>query len=314
VVTLECGFADLLTNETEASRLPPLTARIFLEQVKIVQRDKRGIRWHSEVIKRCLEIQQRSSSAYELMRRIVSLPSRRTLSDYSGAGYEGGISLPFLGAAVSAFLAEWERQGEKPGDRTVALLFDSMYLSKGLLSRRDGTVVGMAVRDDFSSMVAAMDEKTPGFGETGSEATELFLVMMRGLGGVAQERTLCAFPSAGLKAFEVVRILVSLLEVLSLSGIWPVLMVGDGHKVNQKTYQTLLTESVPGESFNYLSTHPFVRNAILVGTFDYVHVIKVARNNLLNSGFPRYEHSLGLMMDIEVLGTRAAAWSWAGSR
>jgi hypothetical protein len=210
----------------EASRLDPVLAEIFLAQVRLLNRDHRGLRWHPDVVKRCLELARRSSSSYEVLRRTISLPSRRCLFEYANAiPYEGGIALPFLSKAIEEFRAAIHEKGSHDADRTCVLLFDAMHLKKGIVSRKDGSVSGVALRDDYSAKIAELDPSEARFGEEGSEATELFLVVCRGLGGVELERIMCAFPSGSTKAFEVTRILISLMEILCLAGIWPILMV-----------------------------------------------------------------------------------------
>ena len=62
-------------------------ARIFWEQQfdAISCPDKRGMRWHPLMVKWCLYLRHKSSSAYELLREsgCLTLPSQRTLRDYT---------------------------------------------------------------------------------------------------------------------------------------------------------------------------------------------------------------------------------------
>lgn len=140
-------FSAITDNPAAASGMDPVVVQIFCAQVKLLKKDKRSIRWHPEVVRRCLEIARRSSSSYDILRRTISLPSRRILYEYSSAiPYAGGISLPFIGEAIKAFQAAIQAKGSHAADRTVALVFDGMSLRKGLVARRDGTVTGVAIR------------------------------------------------------------------------------------------------------------------------------------------------------------------------
>ena len=55
------------------------------QQLQAASRDPRGMRWHLLMIRRCIYLPHKSSGAYDLLRRsgIVSLPSTRTLQDYT---------------------------------------------------------------------------------------------------------------------------------------------------------------------------------------------------------------------------------------
>lgn len=76
-----------MTGAVRKENSEGLFRRIFWdEQLKALQtKDPRQVRWHPALIKWCLHLKFKSTSAYHALRStgVLTLPSERTLFDYS---------------------------------------------------------------------------------------------------------------------------------------------------------------------------------------------------------------------------------------
>ena len=75
--------------------------------------DCRGMRWHPLMIRWCLYLWHQSQKAYEKVRDVLSLPSQRTLRDYthfcaSSSGFSTDVDKQLTQAASMHTLEEWQ--------------------------------------------------------------------------------------------------------------------------------------------------------------------------------------------------------------
>ena len=90
-------------------------------------KDKRQIHWHPALIKWCLHIKYKSSSAYHVIhsKGVLFLPSEGTLSDYThvvneGVGFEKSVNPQLVS----------EANVKEQKDKYVILLFDEMKVKE----------------------------------------------------------------------------------------------------------------------------------------------------------------------------------------
>ena len=121
--------------------------RIFLEsQLNAVQKQRKTVRWHPAIIKWCIFLCNKSSSAYKTLRSsCISLPSQRTLKDYthfykSSSGFldsqlirESKISLLDHQMEVRIVLAQCFYLLQ------VSLVADEMHIKEGHVYKFTGT-------------------------------------------------------------------------------------------------------------------------------------------------------------------------------
>ena len=126
---MEEHSAEVLSSCDEDS----FKATFWKQQMKAISlKNKRSMRWHPLVIKWCLYLHHRSSSAYETLRNsgLIELPSGRTLRDYRHAVPSSvGFS-----SRVDEQLIRFVRQ-TKPSPslaKYVGILIDEMYVKEGL--------------------------------------------------------------------------------------------------------------------------------------------------------------------------------------
>ena len=158
--------------------------RIFWDQQRQATsvRDMRGMRWHPLMIKFCLYIRHQSSKAYETLRQsgCISLPSQRTLRDYSNAvkavpGFSNDVDHQLKEAAQVSTSKEWEK--------LVVLLLDEMYIKEDLVyEKHEGILVGFvdlgSVNDHLLAFEHSLDADT---NESTNLAKSVMTFMVRGL-------------------------------------------------------------------------------------------------------------------------------------
>ena len=117
-------------DQVKSSHSPESFSALFWEQQKkaVAVYNSKGMRWHPLIIKWCLYLKHHSSSAYKLRRSsgIISLPSQRTLCDYSNcikakAGFSNDVDIQLMRAADVSKCPDWHKY--------VGLLLDEMYRS-----------------------------------------------------------------------------------------------------------------------------------------------------------------------------------------
>ncbi len=177
--------------ESNATRVgseltPNSFSAIFWEQQRqaATKSDLRGMRWHPLMIKWCLYLRHRSSGAYETLRssRILSLPSQRTLHDYTyavkasiGFSLEGDRQL--LEAAHIATCAEYEKN--------VVVTIDEMHIKEDLVfDKHTGALIGFANLGDLNQHFQQLEQSL----EPASDAiipdvlaSSMLVIMVRGL-------------------------------------------------------------------------------------------------------------------------------------
>ena len=154
--------------------------RIFWDQQRQATsvRDMRGMRWHPLMIKFCLYIRHQSSKAHETLRQ-SSLPSQRTLRDYSNAVK----AVPGFSNDVDHQLKEAAQVSTSKWEKLVVLLFDEMYTKEDLVyEKHEGILVGFmdlgSVNDHLLAFEHSLDADT---NESTTLAKSVMTFMVRGL-------------------------------------------------------------------------------------------------------------------------------------
>ncbi|XP_077869908.1 uncharacterized protein LOC144362652 [Saccoglossus kowalevskii] len=147
--------------------------------------DSRQMRWHPTIIRWCLFLKFKSSSAYEALRSsgFVKLPSQRTLTDYSNyIKPKPEISQPVLKELIS----EIECLGSSESNKYVVLLHDEMKVKQDLVyDKNTGELIGFTNLGDINEELMKLEngchiEKNKGLGL----ASHVLVLMVRGLASV----------------------------------------------------------------------------------------------------------------------------------
>lgn len=106
--------------------------RLFWEsQINAVSKPKTSIRWHPAIIKWCIYLRHKSSSAYESLRSSgICLPSQRTLRDYtyffkSTSGFSCDLDMQLIRESKVNSLLDFQKE--------IAIVADEMHIKEGLI-------------------------------------------------------------------------------------------------------------------------------------------------------------------------------------
>ena len=158
--------------------------QVFWQQQKnaTLKPDKRGIRWHPLFIKWCLYLRYQSGKAYQTLQEsgCISLPSQRTLRDYSNcvqatAGFSSEVDRQLFQAANLGSCEEWQK--------LVCLLLDEMYIREDLVyNKHTGNLVGFCNLGEVNNHLLAFERSVDADGATHPPLAKTMMVfMVRGL-------------------------------------------------------------------------------------------------------------------------------------
>ena len=182
----ECDNTDVSSLVTDMSPLieqqfpPDSPQRIFWDQQKKYNslKDNRQMRWHPLMIRFALNLKYLSTSAYRAMRQsgMISLPSERTLSDYTHwTTPHSGVQLEFIEQLHSLLEEE-----VACGQHHCTLSMDEMKLKGGLVfNKHTGNLCGFVdlgnANRDIELAVNGPTEESP----TAKLAEQAFVFLAR---------------------------------------------------------------------------------------------------------------------------------------
>ena len=112
----------------------------------------RQVRWHPALIKWCLHLKYKSSSAYHALRStgVLTLPSERTLRDYT---HWTKIDIGFSQAANEQIIHEANIKEDK--DRYTVLVFDEMKVREDLVfNKHTCELIGFVNLGEINNVLA----------------------------------------------------------------------------------------------------------------------------------------------------------------
>lgn len=228
------------------------------------------------IIRFCLAIASKSSSAYEELRKsgILCLPSKRTLRDYRNAiRPQTGFNPPVIEELKCS------SQNLKGHQRYVVVSFDEMKIASGLVfNKYDGRLIGFTDLGDADMNEAGLEsEKTL--------ATHALLFFVRGVSSDL-EFPLAYFATKILTATQIAPLFWRCVAILERNcNLWVIATVCDGASPNRKFFK--LHKGMDGNSCQdvvYRTINIFCRQRYIYFFSDPPHLVKTVRNCLLNSG------------------------------
>ena len=238
-------------------------------------KSQNGFRWNPAIIKWCLYLCHKSSSAYELLRktRCIYLPSKRTLQQYSNTFSSSGFSNEldeqlFHDAKVSS-LKEFQKH--------VSLIGDEMYIKEGLVYERStGNLIGYCDIGDINNDLQLLEKEYLEKDEESIKnllAKTMMVLMIRGLFTDLQF-PYASFPTSNLTGEQMVPIFY---EAILRSGLKVLTKTSDGNFVNRKYFKIVGT----GNIISHKYSNPLSFNTRQIYLFsDPPHLVKTARNCL----------------------------------
>lgn len=102
--------------------------------------NQKQMRWHPIMIRWCIFMKSKSTSGYDALRKILKLPSSRTLRDYTHIykpqiGFQKEVDEQLCREIQLDQLAEWQT--------SIGILFDEMKIREGLVyNKHSSEIVG----------------------------------------------------------------------------------------------------------------------------------------------------------------------------
>ena len=283
------AFKNIFTSETENINkefLPNSPQQLLWEeQKKCLQRDPRGIRWHPAIIRLCIALSAKSSSAYNLLRSsgFLTLPTQRTLRCYTHfTSSHSGFNKEFI-----ARVCEDIKLDTLPDmQRNIMIAFDEMKVSQGLVyTHNTGEIIGFtslgSLNDEMSDFARRCeDTKSP------EMASHVLVLMARSICS-SYCRPIAYFATEGATADQLYHIVMQGIEFLEHFGFSVRGLVSDGATPNRALYKLLTSAS----SDSHFFVNPFTGMPVYLFS-DVPHLVKTTRNNMENSGFNRNTRNL----------------------
>lgn len=132
-------------------------SRAALKVAKSSKKDCRGMRWHPLMIRWCLYLRHQSQKAYENVREVLTLPSQRTLRDYThyckaSPGFSTDVDEQLAHAAAMDTLEEWQK--------CVILLLDEMHIKENLVyEKHSGSLIGFTNLGDVNNHLLSFERE-----------------------------------------------------------------------------------------------------------------------------------------------------------
>ena len=247
-------------------------------------------RWHPMLIRWCLRMKMISSSAYEALRGILTLPCGRTLQDYThfikaGVGVQPEVTNQLLK----------EANVKQEYQAYVAVMFDEMKIKEGLVyDKNECRIIGFIdlgpVNNAFASFERTLDESGS---RTAPIAKQILVFMVRGI-FMKLKFPYAQFPTSGVSGSSLFFLAWEVVRNLEVAGFKVVSLTGDGASPNRRFFQ--LHYRACGLSRSdcvHKVLNPYSKEKRYIYFFsDVPHLMKTVRNCWSNSCGHSHKRSL----------------------
>ena len=256
--------------------------RIFWEQQCRYNslKDARGMRWHPLMIRFALNLKYLSSSAYKAVGQFLTLPSERTLRDYTHVLKFGVGTSPTI---IQRLKEDMEYEKCTPTQKKICLLIDEMKLkSKLVYSKASGRLVGFvdlgSVNEEIEQLASSLeDDKTLPVCEL---AKQMLVMMVRTISKPSFSFPVSQYPTNGLKGEKLFPIIWESIKALELNGLHVLSVTSDGASANRKFYRLCADREA---SVPYKIQNPYRSSEWIYLFCDVPHLVKTSRNCFSNS-------------------------------
>ena len=252
----------------------------FQEQLKYNSlKKKSSMRWHPTMIRWCLFIKSKSAKAYEGMRSFLSLPSNRTLFDYS---HYMESDLGVNPRVVEQLIVKANKLGcyDELHKSYVGLLHDEIKIKADLVYKKNtGELIGYVNLDNVTNELLLMEDLV---GKKRSLAEYMFVTMVRGI-----TTNLCyplaSYATKAVSAASLYTIVWECVEyVETVVGLKVLYICCDGAVQNRKFFQLhCSSEDVIVHETSNLYAIDDARDLYFIS--DPPHLLKTTRNCFANS-------------------------------
>uniref|UniRef100_A0A1X7TI06 THAP-type domain-containing protein n=1 Tax=Amphimedon queenslandica TaxID=400682 RepID=A0A1X7TI06_AMPQE len=243
-----------------------------------------GMRWNPAMIRWCVYLQQKSSTAYELLRKskCLHLPSQRTLREYIHHNKPG---IGFSNELDEQLVLDSKLQSLESHQKYVGIIADEMYIKQGLVyDKTTGDLVGYCRIGEINDHLLQLErEYTESNGDAANNthtlAKTMLVLMIRGL-FTSLTFPYASFATSNLTGEQMVPIFYEGIMRIERCGFKVLTITLDGCSVNRKFMQIV---SNPDTTVPHKFKNPLSNNSREIFLFsDPSHLIKTARNCLAN--------------------------------
>ena len=284
---LDDDLKSIMSN-ADPSKVSPFMKFFWQEQQKYLQSSSTGVRYHPAVIRYCLSLAAKSSSAYEDLRYnektgtgCLILPSKRRLRDYKN------YIRPKRGFN-SEIIQELKRKTADFSDseKHVTILLDEMKIQESLVwDKHTGELIGFVDLGDQDVNYATLENVQ-------SIASHVLVFMIRSIVNPLKF-SLATFATTGATAAQLFPLIWKAIAICELTCNLKVMTVTcDGASTNRKLF-SMHSEMVDEKDINpdvdvtYRVRNMFSPDRFVYFISDPPHLIKTARNCIANSGAGR---------------------------
>ena len=278
-----------LFGKCDKRRIPDFMKLFWEEQQKYLQESPSQVRYHPMIIKFCLSIAAKSSSAYKELclnektgGGVLVLPSLKTLRDYRN------YIKPRRGfnPQVVADLKHKTQSFSNP-ERYIVLCFDEMKVQEDLVSDKNtGELVGFVDLGDMDVNYAVLSQES-------ELATHILVFLVKSIVNPLPF-SFATFSTAGNTAAQMFPIFWRAVAILEKScNLHVMAAVGDGASSNRSFFKVHRgMDDDAGREVIYRTVNHFNAGQFIYFFSDPPHLMKTARNNLYHSGHGKSTHLL----------------------
>lgn len=242
---------------------------------------KKKMKWHPLMIRFALNLQYLSSSAYNAVGNFLSLPTQRTLRDYTHfTSFQTGLSIP----VINKFKEDMCLSSSSPSQRKVTILMDEMKVKSGLVfNKASNRLVGFVnlgeVNNDLEILRKNLSEERNS--PKSAELAESMLVMMvRPIFKPSYTFPIAQYPTSSLSGEKLYPMMWDVVEVLELNDIQVHAISCDGLSANRKFFR--ISKDSDNE-IPFKTKNPFDQSRSIYFFCDVPHLLKTTRNCFSNS-------------------------------
>lgn len=281
---LHSGLSSVMTefsDDIERKYAPDSFHRLFwTEQMKAMNTKPTLRRWHPMLIRWCLHLKMLSSSAYNSLRRVLTLPCGRTLQDYTHwieaeSGVQPEVTQQLMQVADIESLPEWKK--------CIAVVFDEVKVKEGIVyDKHNCRIVGFVDLGEVNNTFLTLERSGL------PVAKHILLFMVRGI-FFKLNFPYAQFPTRDLTAEDLYPVVWEVIKNLECAGFRVVSLTGDKASVNRKFFN--MHKRASGSA--YRVRNPYSREERYIFFIsDVPHLIKTVRNCWANSFAHSYKRPL----------------------
>lgn len=253
-------------------------------------------RWHPMLIRWCIHLKMISSTAYDAVRNVLSLPCGRTLQDYThfieaGVGIQTKVTEQLLSIVKMSSLEDYKKY--------ISIVFDEIKIKEGMIyDKNECRIVGFmdlgCVNNSLLSFEQSLNDSDTGLGLP-PVAKQMLVFMVRGL-FIKLCFPYAQYPTCGVTADCLFPLAWEVIRHLESVGFKVISLTGDKASPNQKFFR-MHYQASGQPSVTYKIPNPYTaEDRPIFFISDVPHLVKTVRNCWSNSFGHSFKRALWVSM------------------